>query len=141
MSVFGVEGDATTAARNGLKAALETWRALDLLNENLAGELAAPLRVGIGLHLGVAVVGWLPSSGTRSLQFLGDTGNIAAKLEAETKPLGCTMVASLASLTQIAPLTADIETQVVPIPGKEQPVPVAIFRNRDDLHRLVYPQS
>jgi adenylate cyclase len=138
MSVFGVEGDAAAAARNGLKAAVEIWGALDLLNEELAAELAAPLRIGIGLHLGVAVVGWLPSGASRLLQFLGDTGNIAAKLEAETKPRGCTVMASIAALTRIAPLAADVETLVVPIAGKE--LPVAVFRKRDDLQRLVSPR-
>jgi len=137
MSVFGVEGDAAGAARNGLKAALEIWSALDLLNDELAAELAAPLRVGIGLHVGVSVVGWLPSGSSRSLQFLGDTGNIAAKLEAETKPLGCTVMASIAALTKIAPLPADVETLLAPIAGKERAIPVAVFRNRDDLRRLV----
>jgi adenylate cyclase len=140
MSVFGVEGNAADAARNGLKAALEIWGALDLLNDELAAELAAPLRIGIGLHVGVSVVGWLPSGGSRSLQFLGDTGNIAAKLEAETKPLGCTVMASVAALTQIASLPSDVETLLVPIAGKDRPIPVAVFRKREDLQRVVSPR-
>jgi adenylate cyclase len=141
MSVFGVEGDAANAARNGCKAALEIWGALDSLNEELAAELGAPLRVGIGLHLGVSVVGWRPGGGSRSLQFLGDTGNIAAKLEAETKQLNCTLLVSAAALARMAALTPDIETFAVSIPGKDQPVQVVAFRQRSTLQRLIFPPA
>ena len=137
MSMFGVQGNAADAALNGWKATLQIWSSLDALNEELAAELGFPLRVGIGLHVGVAVVGWLPSGGSRSLQFLGNTGNIAAKLEGETKRLNCTLVASTAALTQITKQTSGIETTDALIPGIEVPIPVTVFRHRSELGRLL----
>ena len=59
-----------SAARGAWKAALQIWNALDSLNEELAGELGAPLRVGMGLNVGVAVVGLIGNAEHRSLQFL-----------------------------------------------------------------------
>jgi adenylate cyclase len=141
MSVFGVNGNAVEAARSGCKAALDIWTALDALNTELAAELGAPFRVGIGLHLGVSVVGWMPSAGTRALQFLGDTGNIAAKLEAETKRLDCTVLASVAALTRFAPLPVAVVRSNVMIAGAARPVPVVVFRERDELSGLIWPQS
>jgi adenylate cyclase len=137
MSVFGVTGTAVEAARSGCKAALDIWTALDALNTELAAELGAPFRVGIGLHLGVSVVGWTPSAGTRALQFLGDTGNIAAKLEAETKRLDCTVVASVAALTRFAPLPAAVVRSSVMIAGRARSIPVVVFREPDELKRLM----
>ena len=137
MSVFGAEGDIANAARGAWNAALQIWSALDALNRELAGELGEPLRVGMGLHLGVAVVGLIGSAEDRSLQFLGDAGNVAAKLEEQTKPLGCILVASTAALARIALPTAGLETAVVSIAGRD--VPVAVFRQQSELQRLVAP--
>ena len=137
MSVFGVQGDAASAARDGFRAAFDVWSGLATLNAELAAELEAPLRVGIGLHAGVAVVGWISSNESRSLQFLGDTGNIAAKLEDKTKELDCTLVVSIAALGLIAPNTAAFDLQSVSVAGKADPIGIAVFRDRSDLRRLL----
>jgi len=135
MSVFGAEGNVANAARDAWKAALQIWSAMDSLNQELADELGEPLRAGMGLHLGVAVVGMIGSAEHRSLQFLGDTGNIAAKLEEETRPLDCTLVASASAVARIAHPAAAPETGVVSIAGRE--IPVAVFRQRSELQHLV----
>jgi len=135
MSVFGAQDNVANAAPGAWKAALQIWGALDRLNEELAGELEAPLRVGMGLHLGVAVVGLIGSAEHRSLQFLGDTGNIAAKLEEQSKQLDCVLVASGAAVARIGLPTAGLKTAAVSIAGRE--IPVAIFRLRGELQQLV----
>jgi adenylate cyclase len=135
MSVFGAKGDVANASRDAWKATLQIWSALDSLNRELAGELSGPLRAGMGLHLGVAVVGMIGSDEHRSLQFLGDTGNVAAKLEEQSKSLDCTLVASTAALARIAVSTAGLETTVVSIAGRE--IPVVVFRQRSELLQLV----
>jgi len=135
MSVFGAKGDVSNASRDAWKATLQIWSALDSLNEDLAGELSRPLRAGMGLHFGLAVVGMIGSDEHRSLQFLGDTGNVAAKLEEQTKSLDCTLVASTAVLARIALPTVGLETTVVSIAGRE--IPVAVFRQRSELEQLV----
>ena len=137
MSVFGAEGSAAAAARNAFQAALEAWSGLAALNAELATELEAPLRIGIGLHAGLAVVGWLPSGEAGTLQFLGDTGNVAAKLEAETKQLDCTVIASIAALDLIVPDTSRLDVRAVSISGRADPIEVAAFREHDELQRLL----
>jgi adenylate cyclase len=137
MSVFGVDGTAAQAARNAFQAALDVWSGLEILSEDLAGELRAPLRIGIGIHVGVAVVGLVSISESQSLQFLGDTGNVAAKLEAQSKQLDCTLVASVAALNMVAPGTTYIETNIVAIAGKTDPVVVAVFRNKSELEQIL----
>jgi adenylate cyclase len=137
MSVFGAEGSAAAAARNAFQAALQAWSGLAALNAELATELEAPLRIGIGLHAGLAVVGWLPTGEAGTLQFLGDTGNVAAKLEAETKQLDCTLIASIAALDLIVPDTSGLDIRAISISGRTEPIPVAAFSEHDELQRLL----
>jgi adenylate cyclase len=137
MSAFGVDGTAGSAARNAFQAALEIWKGLEILSEELADELRVPLRIGIGIHFGTAVVGLVRTGESQSLQFLGDTGNVAAKLEAHSKELNCTLVASLEAINLIAPGTTRIEAHIVQIAGKVDVIQVAIFRDKRELERIL----
>lgn len=96
MAIFGITSNAKAAARDSLAAAAAMGRALTQLNEELAEDLKAPLRMGIGLHLGPAIVGEMGYGQTVSLTAVGDTVNTASRLEATTKELGCELVASSA---------------------------------------------
>jgi adenylate cyclase len=94
MSVFGLDGDAAAGARNALAAAEELWRLVEKLGADLADELGGPLKFGIGVHTGLSVVGTVGLLGHTSIQFLGDTGNLASRLEGLTKETRCTMIVS-----------------------------------------------
>jgi adenylate cyclase len=139
MSVFGVDASAAIAARNAFRAALEVWSGLEVLNAELAGELEAPLRIGIGIHVGMAVVGLVSTSESQSLQFLGDTGNTAAKLEAQSKELNCTLVVSTAALDLVAPDSTHIAKISVAVAGKSDPIEVAAFKQKGELEQIFPP--
>jgi adenylate cyclase len=98
MSAFGINGDAASGARNALLAAEAAWRAIDKVSTDLAAEIGAPLRFGIGVHSGLSVVGAVGLPDQAVVQFLGDTGNVAARLERLTKEMNCTAVISAAAL-------------------------------------------
>ena len=68
--------------------------ALDRVNEELGFELDAPLRMGLGLHLGPVIVGQMGHGASRALTAIGDTVNVASRLEALTKESGCLLIAS-----------------------------------------------
>jgi adenylate cyclase len=137
MGVFGIEGSAADAARGALRAALDVWSGLEILNTELAAELPTPLRIGIGIHVGVSVIDLSSITDSRTLQFLGDSGNIAAKLEGRTKYYNCTVVASVSVLDLIAPDAPDIETDAVMIDGLAEPVRSAILRSKSELMRVL----
>lgn len=136
MSVFEAGGLAM-AAHSAVVAAYDVWEGIDALNDELSGELGAPLRPGIGIHVGSAVVGRISTAASPSLQFLGDTGNVAAKLEEQTKHLGCTLVISCQALDRAGLDAVRQEVALVTIAGKADPMQVAVFRKRSQLASMV----
>lgn len=80
--------------RHACLAALAMLKALDKLNVELAAEHAAadlpfePLRCGIGLETGLCFVGNLGSRQRFNYSVVGDSVNVAARLEASSKEYG-----------------------------------------------------
>lgn len=68
-----------------MPAVAEVWASVDKVSEELSAEIGSPLRFGIGVHCGVSVVEALGLPEEATIQFLGDTGNVAARLEDLTK--------------------------------------------------------
>ncbi|MGE4095848.1 MAG: adenylate/guanylate cyclase domain-containing protein [Candidatus Binatia bacterium] len=80
------EDDAQRAVRTGL----EILATLSSLNAQLPSALMArlphPLQVRIGVHTGVVVIGEIGSSETREILAMGETPNIAARVQGMTEP-------------------------------------------------------
>ncbi len=94
MALFGLEEDKASAARQAIDAARRMAVALDQLNESLTSDLDVPLRIGIGVHIGLAIVGELGYGSSRALTAIGDTVNTASRLEALTKDYQCEVIVS-----------------------------------------------
>ena len=88
MAIFGLDRErrGRPAARRSTRRAAWRWR-LDDLNEALSGDLDQPLRIGIGLHAGPAIVGEMGYGGA-PVTAIGDTVNTASRLESLTKEFG-----------------------------------------------------
>jgi adenylate cyclase len=105
MALFGAEyawsgangpaEDLRNACRRGLDAARRMSLALEALNRGgVAAELGEPLRIGIGLHAGLAILGDMGHGRALGATAIGDTVNTASRLEAACKELGCELVVS-----------------------------------------------
>lgn len=94
MALFGTTGDTAVAARAAIDATRRMAHGLRELNAELRSELDKPLRMGIGLHLGPAILGEMGYGPATSLTAVGDTVNIASRLEALTKEVGCEAILS-----------------------------------------------
>lgn len=138
MSVFGTDGDAREGARSALAAAAAIWQSLDHLNVDLAADLKEPLRFGMGIHSGPTVIGSVVLLGHQSVQFLGDTGNVAARLETLSKDLAATLVISevVFDTAETPPPDALPRDEVV-VRGREgTPLRVLLAREASDLAAL-----
>jgi adenylate cyclase len=57
-------------------------------------DLKEPLRIGISVHFGEAIVGAMGPPGSQILTAIGDTVNITARLETLTKDYDCPFIVS-----------------------------------------------
>ncbi len=94
MALFGLESDRATACRQALQAARAMALELVEMNRQLAQDLPTPLRLGIGLHFGPAIVGEMGAGKVVSITAIGDTVNTASRLETLTKDLQAELVIS-----------------------------------------------
>lgn len=94
MAVFGVARPVEDSCRRALAAAANIADRIEHLNRDLAAEHLEPLRIGMGIHAGPAIVGEMGYGEARSITAIGDTVNIASRLEALTKEFGCQLVVS-----------------------------------------------
>jgi adenylate cyclase len=92
--------DALTCGR-GMLAALGTW------NTEREARGLAPLRMGVGLHYGQVVLGDIGSERSMAFATVGDTINVASRLQALTRDLDATIVASGALVTAVEREGAD----------------------------------
>ncbi|SFK74501.1 adenylate/guanylate cyclase domain-containing protein [Methylocapsa palsarum] len=135
MCVFGADCDATTACRRAILAMGDLWRLLALLNEECESAFDFPLRFGGGCHIGLAVVGKLVSQ--RQTQFVGEVGNVAARLEALTKEFGCTLVLSRDLIERARLPGFAHESRRVQIKNVTNDVEVIPFHTRAQLRPLI----
>jgi adenylate cyclase len=107
MALFGVDGKPGNAAAQALDAARRMSLNLAEMNASFGEELQAPLRIGIGIHYGPAIVGEMGFGAIHTLTAVGDTVNTASRLEAATKELNCQLVVS-ETLVKAAELASEI---------------------------------
>jgi adenylate cyclase len=136
MALFGLTSDPALACRQALEAARRMSIALDDLNEALSGDLELPLRIGIGLHAGTTIVGEMGYERATQLTAIGDTVNIASRLESLTKDFAVELVVS-EELLQLAGLDLpDADRQEVDIRGRQGRLAVRTLKRASELTPL-----
>ncbi|MGO6852655.1 adenylate/guanylate cyclase domain-containing protein [Rhizobium beringeri] len=127
MALFGLNTAPEEACRQALAAAAAIVAEIEKLAAELADELALPLRIAIGIHTGPAVVGTMGYGRVRSMTAIGDTVNVASRLETAAKEFEAAIVISepVASLSG-ANLTG-IESREISVRGRALPLKVYVI--------------
>jgi adenylate cyclase len=81
MALFGAPTASPEDACNAVSAAVQMQRRMEDINTQLRAEGLAEIAIGIGLHTGVATVGYIGSERRSEYTAIGDTVNLAARLE------------------------------------------------------------
>ncbi|WP_404385991.1 adenylate/guanylate cyclase domain-containing protein [Caenispirillum salinarum] len=96
--VFGIPNRSADAARRALSCARAILAEVDGWSEEMTAAGDAPVAVGIGLHHGDVFVGAVGTADRLEFTVLGDTVNVAARLQDECKVHGLSLIASREAL-------------------------------------------
>ena len=88
MTLFGLVGSEQDHREQAVRAALGMQEALKTLNERRAEAGKAPIRIGIGIASGSVIAGYTGTHHRATYTCVGDTVNLAARVEAYTKEAG-----------------------------------------------------
>ncbi len=120
LALFGAPLADPSAAQNALAAARAMIETVEAWNRTHPGWA---LRVGIGIHLGEAVTGTVGSPQRKEYTVIGDTVNLAARLEQLTKEMGAQLLVSQ-SVHDATPCDGAVDLGPVEIRGYEEKVRV-----------------
>ncbi|MBB5192969.1 adenylate cyclase [Silvimonas terrae] len=91
MAFWGAPADDPDHARHAVAAALEMAKELEAFRQSLT-DLDVPFDVGIGIHTGPAVVGFIGAPSRLDYTVIGDTVNLASRIEGQTKGIARVLV-------------------------------------------------
>jgi adenylate cyclase len=94
MVVFGVPQPSPEDARNAVRGGLALQAAVAAWNEDRAGAGRAAIEVGIGIHFGPVVAGVLGERDRLEFTVIGDTVNVANRIEKHAARLGHSILVS-----------------------------------------------
>ena len=100
-AVFGLPAPSPHDALNALRCAAGMLRELAAWNAERAAAGEPPLGIGIGLNYGPAVMGDVGSEQTLAFTVIGDTVNVASRLQSLTRELGTQLIVADPVLQQI----------------------------------------
>ena len=128
MAEFGVPYPFEDHAHRALRAAVKI-RAIagefrEYLRERFPGRGFPEFQVGVGVHTGDAVVGNVGSEIRMEYTAVGDTVNVASRLEGETKYLDCIIAASAETVRQAGGRVVTGVHETVRVKGRLKPVEV-----------------
>lgn len=101
MATFGTPRPGPRDAANALAAAVGMADALHTWNLTRCQAGDGPIRIGVGLHWGAVVLGDIGGDNRLEFAEIGDTVNVASRLEQMTRELGVEIVASAALIAAV----------------------------------------
>lgn len=118
----GIHEDARRAVKCSL-AMLERVKQLNV--ENAGNPTHPPLRIGVGIHTGTLMAGTIGSATRQEYSVIGETVNLASRLESLNKQFKTDLLMSVATYEIVqADFTGFVPLGDAKVAGFEQPVPV-----------------
>ncbi len=130
MATFGTPAPAADAADRAVRAARGMMAAMTKLNRERAARRQQPLKQRIGIHAGPAIVGNVGTHQRLEFTVIGDTVNVASRIEEACKRMGKAAMLSAAVVERLTIATAMEAVGPVTLDGQPQPV---------ELYALVEP--
>ncbi|MBN2658463.1 MAG: adenylate/guanylate cyclase domain-containing protein [Spirochaetales bacterium] len=126
LAVFGVPVSSDDHAESGIKAALAMNEKLEELNRERTGQGLFPIKIGIGVHSGPVIGGNLGNSNKLEYTVIGDTVNVASRIENLTKRYNSPLILSGTTYEKLSPqMRKQVNMKAIAnaeIRGKTQPL-------------------
>ena len=129
MAIWGAPLDIENHAQLAIETAQEMEVKLAELNKELKADGLMELGVGIGINTGDAVVGNMGSNQRFDYTVLGDSVNLAARLEAQTKEYGVFFMFTEHTLKQIKAPENLVMLDKIAVKGQTAPVTIYTILN------------
>ncbi len=133
MALFGIDRPLPQACREALEAARAMGRNLADLNRALAQDMETPLRMGIGIHAGPAIIGEMGYGHATTITAIGDSVNTASRLETMTKQYRAQLVVSEEVAISAGVDLSDYPSHELEVRGRSEPVHVRVIADASGL--------
>lgn len=135
MAVFGVPHPGGEDARGAALAGLALVSAVSGWSDKRVAQGLTPVRIGVGVHYGEVVSGSLGDERRLEYTVIGDTVNVAARIEQLAARLGASLLVSAEVIAAAPSLQNDLgleELSTWHLRGKS--TPTRLYRLRDTTH-------
>jgi adenylate cyclase len=139
MALFGLDGNSANACRDAMRAAATIVQDIERLNEELEKEFSVHLRIAIGVHTGPSIVGVMGYGQAKSLTAIGDTVNVASRLESVAKELNATIVVSEPAIVQSGAPISDLQKHDITVRGRSSQMRVYVISEQESARFLPTP--
>lgn len=124
MAEFGAPLEDNEQEKHAVQAAVEMQKSLSRLCDKWEKEGKIRIQMGIGIHTGIAVVGNIGSEKRTEYTAIGDTVNVASRLEQATKTLKTPILISESTYLGSKNIFSFIDHGSIPIPGRTKQIKV-----------------
>jgi adenylate cyclase len=141
LALFGMGDRPDLACRQAIAASAAIATRVESLNSALGHTLVEPIHFGIGIHAGVTIAGAIGYERHAQFTVIGDPVNVAARLEALTKTLGCEVLMSEEVYERAGFGPDDLPAHEVGARGREAGVKARSVVRAADLAGLIAAQA
>ena len=137
MAFWNAPLDEEQHAKLAVKTALQMMESLDEFNKEVKAEGVPPFGMGLGINTGVVVVGNMGSNQRFDYTCLGDSVNLASRLEGQSKPYGVKMILGARTAELVQDEYPTVELDCIAVKGKTEGVKIyTIAAYQEDHYKL-----
>lgn len=135
MAFWNAPLDDTDHAVNAVRTALQMMESLDEFNREISAEGIPPFGMGLGINTGTVVVGNMGSDQRFDYTCLGDSVNLASRLEGQSKPYGVRIILGSRTSELVRHAYSVAELDCIAVKGKAQGVRIYTLAEETPQHR------
>jgi len=135
MAFWNAPLDDADHARNAVRTALQMMESLDEFNREISAEGIPPFGMGLGINTGTVVVGNMGSDQRFDYTCLGDSVNLASRLEGQSKPYGVRIILGPRTSELVRDSYPVAELDCIAVKGKTEGVRIYTLAEETQLHK------